>query len=251
MVLGYADSRRLNSLSTENLQQATNVQNDQILGPHLRTLTWVLEASIGTISTTPGSWPWKNTALQGNCEISRDYYTDRTLLTPKIVRHLLDVYDHHVRPVYWLPSIKAQKYQQNMQLGQIDPLQRFQVLILCAISAHALSWNQPNWLMVARCCREWSNELAPSIITRHNKEALVDVILLCIHEMVDPSQGMIWELIDLAIMIALKIGWHLPYTLSESSNSPSDIAPGKEEIMEVLKSLIRYSLLVLIKKLAI
>lgn len=67
-----------------------------------------------------------------------------------MVRHLLGVYEQQVSPVYWLSSIKAQRYQQHMQSGQVDLLQRFQIFILCAISKRLLGQNQPTWLVVAR-----------------------------------------------------------------------------------------------------
>lgn len=90
---------------------------------------------------------------------------------------------------------------------------------------------------------EWSNDLVPIASTR-NKDSLVSVLLLCIYEMTDPSRGLIWELLDLAAMITLKLGWHLldptlPLNLDQ---------PPRKVIMGALASLMRmtYSLYKLI-----
>lgn len=123
----------------------------QLLDSSLRTTNWILKASIGEICIPPGTY--KNIEPQEDFELSSEHLADRSRLSPPMIRYLLDVYDHYIRPVYLLPHPEPQRYQEEVRLAQVDVLQHFYILISCAISARLLGLREPTWIAVAHTFR--------------------------------------------------------------------------------------------------
>lgn len=175
--------------------------------------------------------------------LPNEYSKDLSKLTPEIVRKLLDVFDRCIRPVCFLPAARPQRYEQDLRLNHIPPLERFHVLISCAIAARTLSISEPSWLIIAKLCREWSDDLSVSIVTTQDKDAVIAVLLLSIYEMVDPSRGIIWDLIGLATRICLQLGWHRVEQSTGSREGESDTSPSSADLMGILQTLQRSAFL--------
>uniref|UniRef100_A0A093V3K0 Uncharacterized protein n=1 Tax=Talaromyces marneffei PM1 TaxID=1077442 RepID=A0A093V3K0_TALMA len=124
--------------------------------------------------------------------------SDRSLITPSIVRHLLARYDRCIRPQYDSLALEVPSYD-GANLKKVPADQKFKILMACAIAAACESYTAPIWKSIAHICREWANEYTTSILSAADRESLTSTLLLLIYELADPSRGATWELLDLAV----------------------------------------------------
>lgn len=150
--------------------------------------------------------------------------TDRSLLTPSIIRYLLGRYDSCIRPDFDLVDTDLLA-QDGVGLRKLPVRERFETLMVCGIAAARESYRNPSWKSSAQVCREWAGEDVSAILSTADASSLTAILLLLIYEMADPSRGNIWELMDLARRTALQLGWHRP-DHSRAQLSPSETRTG-------------------------
>ncbi|OKL61985.1 hypothetical protein UA08_02687 [Talaromyces atroroseus] len=144
---------------------------------------------------------------------------DRSLLTPGTIRFLLGCYDRCIRPQYGILIPETLHYD-GMNLQKQPDMQKFNILMACAISAARESYHSPHWKPFAQLCRDWAADLITPIILPANVDSLTAILLLLIYELADPSRGSLWELLDLATRTCLQQGWHKTITALYPSLSP-------------------------------
>ncbi|QGA21626.1 hypothetical protein EYB26_009337 [Talaromyces marneffei] len=171
--------------------------------------------------------------------------SDRSLITPSIVRHLLARYDRCIRPQYDSLALEVPSYD-GANLKKVPADQKFKILTACAIAAACESYTAPIWKSIAHICREWANEYTTSILSAADRESLTSTLLLLIYELADPSRGATWELLDLAVRTCLQLGWHR--TGQGQQTSPPSIdgtisantiscGPDDVQLMSVIKNI--------------
>ncbi|RSL86234.1 hypothetical protein CEP51_002924 [Fusarium floridanum] len=134
-------------------------------------------------------------------------YTDRSQLTPSIVRFLLGRYDRCIKPQYDV-VVPGLLNHDGANFKKLPDASKFKVLMACAIAAAREAYTTPNWKPLAQICREWANELVTPIISAGDSDTLTAILLLLVYELADPSRGFAWELLDLAARTCLQLGWH-------------------------------------------
>lgn len=205
-------------------------------------ITWSLSQSLSLAIELPETRP-NNEENYGSLDITK---VDRSIIQPRVVRFLLGRYDKCVRPHYPIPVVETMN-DLEVPLKKLPYLEKFNVIISCAITAALESIHSPEWKVTAKVCREWAEELAPPIITVGDVDAVSAILSLLIYELVDPSRGIAWELIGLATRICLQLGWHkredernfVP-AASPSNSNTTPSSPKNLNIL-VLKSIERYN----------
>ncbi|KAK4939847.1 hypothetical protein LTR10_019914 [Elasticomyces elasticus] len=139
---------------------------------------------------------------------------DRSCLIPSTVRYLLSRYDRCVRLHYDILPRELLR-QDGMSLKKLPELERFKVLMACAIAAVRESYRYPTWKTLAHICRDWANESLTPIVLIGDGESLTAILLVLIYELMDPSRGISWELLDLAMRMSLQLGWHRTSQVAE------------------------------------
>lgn len=146
---------------------------------------------------------------------------ERSCLTPSTVRYLLGRYDRCIRLHYDILPRELLR-QDGMSLKKLSELDRFKVLMACAIAAVRESYRYPTWKTLAHICRDWANESLTPIVLIGDGESLTAILLVLIYELMDPSRGISWELLDLAMRISLQLGWHRTSLVAEFDQMSSD-----------------------------
>jgi len=134
---------------------------------------------------------------------------DKALLAPSSIRFLLGRYQRCIKAHFDILSADILSHD-GLNVKKLPAAQGFQVLMACAIAATRESYRAPNWKVFAHSCRSWANDLIIPIVSPANMESLRAIMLLIIFEMADPSRGIIWDLLDLAIRTCIQLGWHRP-----------------------------------------
>ena len=136
---------------------------------------------------------------------------DKSIVTPPIVRFLLSRYARRVKPHYDMLEPEVLSHDGPPGFKHVSDLHKFKVLIACAVAAACESCRDPRWAPLAQVCRDWAGELVPPIIASADEAGLTAILLLLLFELAEPSRGLTWELLDLAIRVCLKLGWlHSP-----------------------------------------
>jgi hypothetical protein len=171
--------------------------------------------------------------------------SDRSLITPSIVRHLLARYDRCIRPQYDALALEVPSYD-SANLKKVPADQKFTILMACAIAAACESYKAPMWRSIAHICREWANEYTTAILSAADRESLTATLLLLIYELADPSRGATWELLDLAVRTCLQLGWHRTGQCQQTSPHSTDglntansllCGPDDVQLMSVIKKI--------------
>lgn len=168
--------------------------------------------------------------------------SDRSLLTPSMVRYLLGRYDSCIRPEFDVVDIERLAHD-GLGIRKLPQRERFETLMVCAIAAARESYRNPSWKSSAQICREWAGEDVAAVLSVADANSLTAILLLLIYEMAEPSRGSIWELMDLARRTALQLGWHRP-DHSRAQLSPSetrsiagtDARATQDRLLSVLKT---------------
>lgn len=172
---------------------------------------------------------------------------DRSVVTPRSIRYLLGRFDRCIKPRYDLLGSDILAYE-GVGLRKLPDLQRFQVLMACAIAAVQESYRNPSWKLVAQICRTWANELITPILATGDGDCLASLLILLVYEMADPSRGLTWELIDLAMRTCLQLGWHrtthvtsYPIGVSDYDNAleTSTCGPNELRLIKMLRDIER------------
>lgn len=173
-------------------------------------------------------------------------YSDRSQLTPSIVRFLLGRYDRYIRPVYDIMVPGLLDYD-GASFNKLPDSSRFKILMACAIAAARESYKAPSWKPLAQICRDWVNELITPIISVGDGDTLAAILLLLVYELADPTRGIIWELLDLAARTCLQRGWHQNPVITNPLEIPADdgimdggvstCTPDEVRLMSVLKDI--------------
>lgn len=141
---------------------------------------------------------------------------DRSLLTPRVLRFLLGKYDTRIRIRYPIP-LPDFSSDDNLALKGLPDPQRFQVLMACAIAASCESYKSPEWYIIAKTCQQWAKELFAPILWDRDGQSLAAILLSLIYDLTEPSEGSVWDWLDLAIRTCLQLGWHRsPHALGDS-----------------------------------
>lgn len=138
-----------------------------------------------------------------------DISLDRSVLTPSTIRFLLARYNRCIRPQYDILPVELLGHN-GLSLKKMRGVQKFQILMACAIAAARESYRTPSWRIYAQVCRDWANELTGPIIHAAGGDSLTATLLLLIYELAEPSRGLLWELLDVAVRTCLQLGWHRP-----------------------------------------
>lgn len=167
------------------------------------------------------------------------------------MRRLLIHYDRFIQPLY--PIVGSHlDFDLEAPFKQLPHLQRYKMLIICAIAATHESYRHPEWKIIAKVCREWADELVIPIITAWDAEAVIALIYLIIFELANPERGILWDLLNFTVRMCLQLGWHRRenpmvsesgVSSVESLNNQSFPESSKEEIISILKSIDRYEIL--------
>jgi hypothetical protein len=153
---------------------------------------------------------------------------DRSLLTPSAVRFLLNRYNRCIRPRYDILVAELLSHD-GTGLKKLHGNQKFHILMACAIAAACEGYRNPHWILFSQVCRNWANELVTPIISARDEDSLTAILLLLIYELADPSRGITWELLDLAIRTCIQLGWHRTTDTSIHSLAPLDSSSAKED----------------------
>ncbi|RFU25996.1 hypothetical protein B7463_g10341, partial [Scytalidium lignicola] len=94
------------------------------------------------------------------------------------------------------------------RLTRLPTRRRFTVIMAAAIAAASLGRNYPKMHTNALILRHWADELANTILADTRLPRLQEILLLILYELVDPSRGLIWNLLGLACRMCIKLGWH-------------------------------------------
>lgn len=148
-----------------------------------------------------------------NPDLSNIPQVDRAILSPSAVRYLLNRYNLIIKPRYDILDSDLSIYGGD-NLKKIEGNQKFQTLMACGIAAAFESYRNPNWKVFSHVCRNWASELIAPILSAGDESSLTAVLLLLIHELAEPSRGMTWELLDLAVRLCIQLGWHRAPTMS-------------------------------------
>ncbi|KUJ16401.1 uncharacterized protein LY89DRAFT_734497 [Mollisia scopiformis] len=133
--------------------------------------------------------------------------TDRSMISPNVVRILLAHYDRCISPAYPVISSTFTADAETALKRPQDPA-KFRVLIASGIAATHKSYHDTRWTVIARLCRHWAGELAASIIELRDAESVEVLILLLVYELADPERCIAFELLDFATRLCLELGWH-------------------------------------------
>ncbi|KAM5386537.1 hypothetical protein ACJZ2D_000500 [Fusarium nematophilum] len=170
-------------------------------------------------------------------------YTDRSQLSPAVMRFLLVRYERCIRPQYDV-AVPELLSLDGTGFKKLPDSPKFKILMACAIAAAHETYKSPNWKPLAQVCRDWADELITPIITAGDSDTLTAILLLLIYELADPSRGITWELLDLAARTCLQLGWHqAPLTSNaggdDGQNADEVNACGPDEVrhMSVLKEI--------------
>lgn len=172
---------------------------------------------------------------------------DRSIITPRSIRYLLGRYDRCIKPRYDLLGSDVLSFE-GVGLRKLPDTQRFQILMACAIAAVQESYRNSSWRLAAQVCRTWANELITPILATGDGESLASLLLLLVYEITEPSRGLVWELIDLAMRTCLQLGWHrtthvtsYPLGLSDYDTTleTSTCGPNELRLIKMLKDIER------------
>lgn len=205
-------------------------------------ITWATMQTLGIATQVPKP-DFSNVGVFDNerVEIAA---SDRSMLTPNLTRRLLARFDTCIRPCYPIAVLDFSAIS-GTPVKKLPNVSKFRVLIACAIAACHESYRQPEWRIVANVCRDWADELAMSIITVGDGDAILALIMLLTYEMADPKRGIVWDLLGLATRMCLQLGWHRRAQTSDLVSSSRDTTRGsfdetiKEQIISVLKGIDR------------
>ncbi|KAH8650477.1 hypothetical protein BGZ61DRAFT_524642 [Ilyonectria robusta] len=173
--------------------------------------------------------------------------TDRSQLTPSVLRFLLGRYDRCIKPQYDV-VVPGLLNHDGSSFKKLPDHSKFKILMACAIAAAREAYTTPNWKPLAQICREWANELVTPIISAGDSDTLTAILLLLVYELADPSRGFAWELLDLAARTCLQLGWHqaplihLPAGTDQDHSMPNaggpiSCRPDEIRLMSVLKEI--------------
>lgn len=164
---------------------------------------------------------------------------DRSTISPNIIRSLIAHHTRCIRPAY--PIFASWPVPEfDTQLKNLPAFQAFGIIIACATAAVHRSYHIPEWKAVGKVLREWADELAQSIITKHNKESLIIVTMLLIHELADPSKGILPELLTFATRICIECGWREAEQTQQVDQETQNESLEKRNIISTLVSIERY-----------
>ncbi|KAL3446360.1 hypothetical protein BJX65DRAFT_309060 [Aspergillus insuetus] len=173
-------------------------------------------------------------------------FVNKTQLVPSVVRFLLRRYERCIRPRYNVP-VPELIDNDGANFKKLPDLQKFKLLMACAIAAAHEAYRCPDWRPFAHICRNWANELVTPIICAGDTDTIAAILLLLIYELADPSRGIVWELIDLAARACLQLGWHQlpPSSISQnmavqdgaSASHAVRCTPEEVHLMSVLKNI--------------
>jgi hypothetical protein len=174
-------------------------------------------------------------------------FVNKTQLVPSVVRFLLRRYERCIRPRYNVP-VPELIDNDGANFKKLPDLQKFKLLMACAIAAAREAYRCPDWRPFAHICRNWANELVTPIICAGDTDTIAAILLLLIYELADPSRGIVWELLDLAARTCLQLGWHqlrpssVPHemTMNNTSDAAGQIVrctPEEVHLMSVLKDI--------------
>ncbi|KAL2840504.1 hypothetical protein BJY01DRAFT_236709 [Aspergillus pseudoustus] len=170
---------------------------------------------------------------------------NKAQLVPSVVRFLLRRYERCIRPRYDVP-VPELIDNDGASFKKFPDLQKFKLLMACAISAAREAYKCPDWHPFAHICRSWANELVTPIICAGDADTLAAILLLLVYELADPGRGIVWELLDLAARTCLQLGWHQlpPSSASDEmalhADSGGDTAcctPEELHLISVLKNI--------------
>ncbi|KEF60505.1 uncharacterized protein A1O9_02066 [Exophiala aquamarina CBS 119918] len=210
---GYAARYSIQDATVMTAAAASN-EDSYVLMP--RTQRYLhLERSLPTIVTRLTVEALSGSSTQSDMKMSHDaqpfstdiFKTDRSALTPKVVRHLLSRYDRCVRPEFDIvdPELLSQDGQ---GLKKLSKRQKFETLMICAVAAGHESYRNPSWKALAQTLRDWAAEDTASVISAADPASLTAILLLIVYELLEPSRGSVWELMDMAIRTTIQLGWH-------------------------------------------
>lgn len=153
---------------------------------------------------------------------------DRSLVTPRVVRFLLAQYTRCIRPEFDLLPPELLSHD-GSSLKKLHGVQRFQILMACAIATARESYKSPSWKLFAQICRARADDLITPIITVADADSLAATLLLLLYEMADPNRGIVWELLDLANRTCLQLGWHRPQQTATQGPTSQEYGSVSEE----------------------
>lgn len=180
----------------------SNLLLDTVLSSHITRVTFE-SLSIPTSVPNPGVAACED---EGATTAPNLCQSDRSFLTPRIIRYLLCRYERCVRPQYDIFGPETLSHNGD-GFRKLPNQERFKILMACAIAAARESWRRPAWKSLAYNCREWANELFPAVLSAADAAALQAVLLLLIYELTEPSRGLAWQLLDFAKRTCLQLGW--------------------------------------------
>jgi hypothetical protein len=174
------------------------------------------------------------------------HFMNKTQLIPSVVRFLLRRYERCIRSRYDVP-VPELIDNDGSNFKKLPDLQKFKLLMACAIAAAREAYRCPDWRPFAHICRGWANELVTPIICAGDADTIAAILLLLIYELADPSRGIVWELLDLAARTCLQLGWRrlppssVPHQVSIHNSDEADhsarCTPEEVHLMSVLKDI--------------
>lgn len=175
--------------------------------------------------------------------------TDRSVLSPNVVRYLLGRYGTCFAPRYNLlePELLT---NDGVSFKKLEDVAKAKILLACAAAAAHEAYRMPSWRSVAQICRDWADELLTPVLAPGNKDAVTMTVMLLVFELAEPSRGLAWDLLNLATRMCLQLGWlHRPQLSDLASSStataseeqiyhggPSD----QENLVATLRDIDRY-----------
>jgi hypothetical protein len=174
--------------------------------------------------------------------------TDRSVVSPNVVRYLLGRYQSCFSPRYNLlePELLS---NDGVSFKKLENAAKVKILLACATAAAHEAYKLPNWTSLAQVCRDWAGELVTPVLAAGHKDAVTTVVMLLIFELAEPSRGLVWDLLNLATRMCLQLGWlHKPrfseLTLSSTATEPAGQmcqAPSDQDsLMATLRDIDRY-----------
>lgn len=176
--------------------------------------------------------------------------TDRSIVTPNIVRYLLNRYRSCFSPHY---NLLEQELLGNdgVSFKKLEDVAKVKILLACATAAAYEAYRLPGWLSMAQTCRDWAGELITPILSAGDRDAVTTTIMLLVFELAEPSRGLAWDLLNLATRMCLQLGWlHRPRfsnpTSSSTASAPAELdrqdPSDQERVLATLRYIDRYNL---------
>lgn len=178
-------------------------------------LSRITKVTFGTLLLPGNTVDASDAADEDAFMLDISHRLDRSLLTPKIIRFLLGRYDSCIRPQYDVLETEFLNHD-GAGFKKLPDVQKFKILMACAIAAARESYKGPNWKPLAQVCRDWADELITPIISAPDGDALSATLLLLVYELAEPGRGNVWELLDLARRTCLQLGWHRTLPISNT-----------------------------------